>query len=106
MTGSTLLTYIFHRLMADLLSNGGKAEVFDRCKQLQVDLGYEKRQIVSGIAAFYKSEELIGKKVVVVANLPPRKMRGIESQGMILTAESEGKLSLLTADAESGSPVA
>ena len=41
MTGSTLLTYIFHRLMADLLSNGGKAEVFDRCKQLQVDLGWE-----------------------------------------------------------------
>ena len=40
-TGSTLLTFIFHRLMADLLSNGGKAEVFDRCKQLQVDLGWE-----------------------------------------------------------------
>ncbi len=79
----------------------------DKLLRFDVDLGEDKpRQIVSGIAAHFKPEELIGKKVVVVANLPPRKLRGIESQGMILTAESEGKLSLLTADAESGSPVA
>ena len=56
---------------------------------LQLDLGYEKRQVVSGIAAFYTPEELIGKKVIVVANLKPAKLCGIESQGMILASGEE-----------------
>ncbi|MBE6531640.1 MAG: methionine--tRNA ligase [Ruminococcaceae bacterium] len=56
---------------------------------LQLDLGYEKRQVVSGIAQFYSPEELIGKKVVVVANLKPAKLCGIESQGMILASGEE-----------------
>ncbi len=56
---------------------------------MQLDLGYEKRQVVSGIAAFYSPEELIGKKVVVVANLKPAKLCGIESQGMILASGEE-----------------
>ena len=61
--------------------------------KLEVDLGFEKRTIVSGIALHFKPEEIIGKQVVVVANLAPRKMRGIESQGMILMAEDKaGKL--------------
>ncbi len=79
----------------------------DKLLRFDVDLGEEKpRQIVSGIAAHFKPEDLVGKKVVVVANLPPRKLRGLESQGMILTAEFNGGLSLLTADAPSGSSIA
>ncbi len=79
----------------------------DKLLCFDVDLGEEKpRQIVSGIAAHFKPEELVGRKVVVVANLPPRKLRGEESQGMILTAEFEGGLSLLTAEAPGGSSIA
>ena len=73
---------------------------------LQVDLGFEKRQILSGIAKYYEPEALVGKNVVVVANLAPRKMRGIESQGMILMAEDrDGNLRLTGADVEPGAPV-
>ena len=79
----------------------------DKLLCFEVDLGEEKpRQIVSGIAAHFKPEERVGRNVVVVANLPPRKLRGVESQGMILTAEFEGGLSLLTADAPGGSSIA
>ena len=68
----------------------------DKLLKLEVDLGTEKRTIVSGIALHYTPEEMVGKQVVVVTNLAPRKMKGIESQGMILTAEdSDGKLQLL-----------
>ncbi|MBQ9782991.1 MAG: methionine--tRNA ligase [Clostridia bacterium] len=56
---------------------------------LQVDLGYEKRQVVSGIAKFYEPEQLIGKKLILVANLKPAKLCGIESQGMILASGEE-----------------
>ncbi|MEK7224439.1 MAG: methionine--tRNA ligase subunit beta, partial [Bacteroidota bacterium] len=73
-----------------------KVEKADKLLKLEVDLGTERRTIVSGIALHYKPEELIGKQVIVVTNLAPRKMKGIESQGMILTAEdSDGKLQLL-----------
>jgi methionyl-tRNA synthetase len=57
--------------------------------KLQLDLGYEKRQVVSGIAAAYKPEDLIGKKVIVVANLKPAKLCGVESNGMILASEED-----------------
>ena len=68
----------------------------DKLLKLEVDLGIEKRTIVSGIAEHYRPEEMVGKQVIVVTNLAPRKMKGIESQGMILTAEdSNGKLQLL-----------
>jgi methionine--tRNA ligase beta chain len=68
----------------------------DKLLKLEVDLGTEKRTIVSGIARHYTPEEMVGKQVIVVTNLAPRKMKGIESQGMILTAEdSKGKLQLL-----------
>jgi methionyl-tRNA synthetase len=68
----------------------------DKLLKLEVDLGAEKRIIVSGIALHYTPEEMMGKQVIVVTNLAPRKMKGIESQGMILTAEdSDGKLQLL-----------
>ncbi|MDX2049354.1 MAG: methionine--tRNA ligase [Chitinophagaceae bacterium] len=65
----------------------------DKLLKLEVDLGFEKRTVVSGIALHYTPEEIIGKQVVVVANLAPRKMKGIESKGMILMAEdAAGKL--------------
>jgi methionyl-tRNA synthetase len=58
----------------------------DRLLRLEVDLGYEQRQIVAGIAEAYTPESLIGRKVVIVANLAPRKLRGLESNGMIVAA--------------------
>ena len=70
----------------------------DRLLKLQLDLGYEKRQVVSGIAKYYKPEDLIGKKVICVTNLKPVKLRGELSQGMILAGEKDGVLSLATVD--------
>lgn len=64
----------------------------DKLLKLEVDLGFEKRTIVSGIALHFAPEEIVGKQVVVVANLAPRKLRGIESHGMILMADHAGKL--------------
>jgi methionyl-tRNA synthetase len=65
----------------------------DKLLKLEVDMGFEKRTVVSGIAEHFAPETLINKQVIVVANLAPRKMRGIESQGMILLAEQpDGKL--------------
>jgi methionyl-tRNA synthetase len=58
----------------------------DKLLRLEVDLGYEQRQILAGIAEHYAPESLIGRKVVIVANLAPRKMRGFESNGMIVAA--------------------
>jgi methionyl-tRNA synthetase len=58
----------------------------DKLLRLEVDLGYEKRQILAGIAKHYEPEKLIGRKIVIVANLAPRKMRGLESNGMLLAA--------------------
>lgn len=70
-----------------------KVEKADKLLKLTLDLGFEQRTVVSGIAMHYSPEEIVGKQVTVVANLAPRKMRGIESNGMILMAEDEaGKL--------------
>jgi len=70
-----------------------KVEKADKLLKLAVDLGAETRTIVSGIAMHFKPEDIVGRQVVVVANLAPRKMRGIESNGMILMAEDKaGKL--------------
>ncbi|HEY8488443.1 MAG TPA: methionine--tRNA ligase [Thermaerobacter sp.] len=70
----------------------------DRLLRLEVDLGGERRQIVAGIAAHYRPEELVGKTIVVVANLKPAVIRGVESQGMVLAAEDGEGLALLTTD--------
>jgi methionyl-tRNA synthetase len=61
----------------------------DKLLRLEVDLGYERRQILSGIAEWYTPEELIGRRIVVIANLAPRKMRGLESHGMLLAASND-----------------
>ena len=75
-----------------------KIEKADKLLKLTVDLGFETRTIVSGIALHYKPEEIVGRQVTVVVNLAPRKMRGIESAGMILMAEDDnGKLHFINA---------
>lgn len=71
----------------------------DKLLRLEIDLGEEHpRQIVSGIAAYFEPQSLIGCQVTVVANLAPRKLRGLESQGMILSVESNNDLALITAE--------
>jgi len=75
------------------ITAASKVPKADKLLQLEVDLGFEKRTIVSGIALHFAPEDIIGQQVVIVANLAPRKMRGIESNGMILMAEDkDGKL--------------
>ncbi|MCY4170692.1 MAG: methionine--tRNA ligase [Bacteroidetes bacterium] len=74
--------------------------------KLQVDIGDETRQILAGVAEHFQTEDIIGQSVVIVANLAPRKMMGLESQGMVLMAEDkEGRLSLVSADTAPGSIV-
>jgi len=70
----------------------------DKLLKLQLDLGYEKRQVVSGIAQYYKPEELVGRKVICITNLKPVKLRGELSQGMILAGSQDGQLSIATVD--------
>ena len=67
---------------------------------LRLSVGNEERTVVSGIAKWYRPEELVGKKVVLVANLKPAKLRGIESQGMILAAQEGEALALVTVEGE------
>ena len=70
-----------------------KVKKADKLLQLKVDIGVEQRTIVSGIAEHFTPEDIIGKQVSVLANLAPRKIRGVESKGMILMAEdADGKL--------------
>lgn len=77
-----------------------KVEGADKLLKLQLDVGDETRQVVSGIAKQYTPEDMIGKKVVLITNLKPAKLRGIESQGMILAATKGKKLTLVTIDGD------
>ena len=80
-------------LRTGVILSAQKVPKADKLLQLEIDLGFEKRTILSGIAMHFSPEEVIGKQVIVVANLAPRKMRGIDSNGMILMAEDlTGKL--------------
>ena len=82
-------------------------EKADKLLRVEVDLGFERRQVLAGVAKHLKPEGLVGKHVVVVANLAPRKMMGMESQGMLLMAEDrDGRLTpVLATDAEPGAVV-
>ncbi len=85
-----------------------KVEKSEKLLRLEVQIGEEKRQIVAGISKHYKPEDLTGKNIIVVANLAPAKLMGLESNGMLLAASTEdGKLTILTtaSDIESGSAV-
>jgi methionyl-tRNA synthetase len=78
----------------------------DKLLRLEIDLGYEERQVLAGIAEQMTPDEINGRNVVVVANLAPKEMFGLESQGMVLMAEDrEGNLVPISADAEPGSVV-
>lgn len=79
-----------------------KVEKADKLYKLTVDLGSETRTIVSGLVKYYKEDELMGKQVVVVANLKPAKLRGIESQGMLLAAGDDDIVKLLVLDNNAG----
>ena len=76
----------------------------DKLIVLKIDLGDEQRQIIAGLKAWYEPEQLVGKRIVVVANLAPRKMRGMESQGMLLAAstgdEESRSVIVLTTDGD------
>jgi methionyl-tRNA synthetase len=75
-----------------------KVEKADKLLKMKLQVGDEVRQVVSGIAKYYTPEEMVGKTLILVANLKPAKLRGIESQGMILAASDENGLSLVTID--------
>jgi len=77
-----------------------KVKKSDKLLKLQLDIGIETRQVVSGIAKYYSPEDLVGKKVIMIANLKPAKLMGIESQGMILAASNGDKLVLATVDGD------
>ena len=77
-----------------------KVEKTEKLLRLEVDLGETKRQLVAGIAPYYKPEELINKEIPILVNLEPRKIRGIESQGMLLAAVEEERPILLHPDKE------
>ncbi len=70
----------------------------DKLLRLEVDLGSEVRQLVAGIAQQYALDALVGRQIVVLANLEPRTLRGVESQGMLLAADASGKPVLLSPD--------
>ncbi len=77
----------------------------DKLLVFQVKMGTETRQIISGVAKSFTPEEMVGKKVVVVANLKPRKLRGMESKGMILFADNGERVEIVTTDAPDGEVV-
>ncbi len=86
------------QLKLGLVKQAETIEGSDKLLKLQVEIGSETRQIVSGIRKWYSPEQITGKTVVVVANLKPAKLFGVESQGMLLAAEQDGDLKLVTID--------
>ncbi len=77
-----------------------KIEGSDKLLKLKINLGGETRQIVAGIAESFEPENLIGKEIPIIANLEPRKIRGVESQGMILIVDTKDKMVLLNPEEE------
>jgi len=75
-----------------------RVENSEKLIKLQIDLGDEKRQIIAGIGKFYSPEDLINKKIVVLCNLEPRTLMGLESNGMLLAASNKNQISLLIPD--------
>jgi methionyl-tRNA synthetase len=84
------------KLVVAVVLEAEKVEGADKLLKLQIDIGSEKRQIVAGIAGHYSPDEMVGKKIIVVKNLKPAQIRGVESNGMLLAASKGKKLSLLT----------
>ncbi len=80
--------------------SGEKVSGTDKLMKLEVDFGTEKRQMIAGIAQFFEPDHLIGKEIPVLLNLEPRSFKGIESQGMILAIDVDGKPVLLHPEKE------
>ena len=85
-------------LRVALVLEAERVEGTDKLMKLQLDAGTERRQIVAGIAQAYEPDELIGKRIVIVANLKPARIRGVESQGMLLAGDLDGKPIVATFD--------
>ncbi len=85
-----------------LIEKAEKHPKADKLLVFQIKMGTERRQIISGVADDFKPEELVGKKVLIVANLKPRKLRGLESKGMIMFAENGDRCEIMTTVAEDG----
>ncbi|MDN5907325.1 MAG: methionine--tRNA ligase subunit beta, partial [Staphylococcus equorum] len=83
-------------IKAATITDAEQVKKSDKLLKIQVDLDSEQRQIVSGIAKYYQPEDIIGKKVAVVTNLKPAKLMGRKSEGMILSAEKDGVLTLVS----------
>ncbi len=88
------------QLRTAVIVSAEKVEGADKLLRLQIKVGEEERQIVAGIALHYKPEELPGKQIIVVSNLKPARIRGVESNGMLLAASAGGVMKLLTIDGE------
>lgn len=87
-------------LRVALVEKAERVEKAARLLKLQIDIGGEKRQIIAGIAEHYAPDDLIGRKIVVVANLKPAVIRGVESRGMLLAAKKDGIMRLVTVDGD------
>jgi methionyl-tRNA synthetase len=88
--------FVKNDLVVGTILESENVEKSNKLLKFKVDIGTETRTILSGVALHFKAEEMIGKQVLVLKNLAPRKIMGIESQGMILFAESEGKLLIMS----------
>ena len=100
--------FIKNDLRVATIIEAEKVEKADKLLKLTLDVGFETRTVVSGIALYFKPEEILGKKVTLLANLAPRKLKGIESKGMILMSENEdGSLQFVAAPegAENGATI-
>jgi len=94
-------------LRVAVVENASRVKDSTKLLDLSIDISGEKRKILAGIGEYYEPEYLIGKKIVVVYNLNPKKIMGMLSEGMLLAASSKNKISLLTVDRdiESGSKI-
>ena len=88
-----------------LIEKAEKHPKADKLLVFQVKMGTERRQIISGVAQSFKPEEMVGKKVIIVANLKPRQLRGMESKGMILFADNGERVEIVSTDAPDGEVV-
>ena len=75
----------------------------DKLIELEVDIGSEVRHLITGIYPLYRPVDLVGRRIIVLANLQPRRVKGVESQGMLLAAEWDGEIGLLTVDKDTPS---
>lgn len=78
-------------LRVALVLEAERIEGTDKLMKLRIDVGSEERQLVAGVAEAYTPDQLVGKRIVIVANLKPAKIRGVESQGMLLAADLDGR---------------